>query len=48
MPGMTEIIRKQFAEGDKKRDEGLTTPEDVVRFDDIVYGEAVLILCLVN
>ena len=39
MPSMTEIIRKQFAEGDKKRDEGLTTPEDVVRFDDIVYGE---------
>jgi acetyl esterase/lipase len=32
------MIRKMFKEGDDKRDAGLTTPEDIVRFDDIVYG----------
>ena len=31
-------IRYQFGKGDRKRDAGLTTPEDVRRFDDISYG----------
>ena len=31
-------IRYQFGKGDRKRDAGLTTPEDVSRFDDISYG----------
>ncbi len=33
------IVRKAFAAGDMVRDAGLKTPEDVQRFDDIVYGE---------
>ena len=33
------IVRKAFAAGDMVRDAGLKTPEDVKRFDDIVYGE---------
>jgi acetyl esterase/lipase len=32
-------LRKAFKEGDDVRDAGLTTPDDVVRFDDIVYGD---------
>lgn len=32
-------IRKEFKEGDDIRDAGLTTPENVERFDDICYGE---------
>lgn len=32
-------IRKEFAEGDAKRDAGLVTPESIQRFDDIQYGD---------
>lgn len=32
------IVKYIFAKGDKQRDAGLTTPADVVRFDDISYG----------
>ncbi len=32
-------IRKEFAEGDAKRDAGLTTPEGIHRFDNIQYGD---------
>ena len=32
------MVRKMFQEGDEVRDAGLTTPDDVVRFDDIAYG----------
>ncbi len=32
-------IRKEFAEGDAKRDAGLTTPEGIQRFDNIQYGD---------
>lgn len=39
MSEISDRIRKQFKEGDDKRDAGLTTPEDVVRYDDIAYGE---------
>lgn len=38
---MSEIsskIRKNFGNTDAKRDAGLKTPENVVRFDDVVYG----------
>lgn len=33
-------FRRDFLRGDRKRDAGLTTPEDVIRYDDIVYGDA--------
>lgn len=32
-------IRKEFAEGDAKRDAGLTTPESIQRMDNIQYGD---------
>ena len=38
MNGMAEEIRVQFGEMDRKRDEGLTTPSDILRFNDISYG----------
>ncbi len=38
MSEMSDKIRKDFGEGDAKRDAGLTTPEDVRRYDDICYG----------
>ena len=31
-------MRETFNDGDEIRDEGLTTPEDVERFDGISYG----------
>lgn len=31
-------IRYSFGKGDRKRDAGLSTPEDVKRYDDILYG----------
>lgn len=37
---LTDTIRKQFKEGDDIRDEGLTTPDTVQRFDNILYGDA--------
>ena len=40
MNGMAEEIRVQFGEMDRKRDEGLTTPSDILRFNDISYGSA--------
>ncbi len=39
MSATSDGIRKGFKEGDDIRDAGLTTPSDIVRFDDIVYGE---------
>lgn len=38
MSAASDKIRKEWAVSDAKRDEGLTTPEDVERFDDIQYG----------
>lgn len=38
MSKMSEHIRTSFGEADDVRDEGLTTPDDVVRYDDILYG----------
>ncbi|MCD7755253.1 MAG: alpha/beta hydrolase [Firmicutes bacterium] len=34
----SETVRTSFAAGDDIRDAGLTTPEDIQRFDDIAYG----------
>ena len=31
-------VRKAFGNGDKKRDAGQTTPADIIRFDNIQYG----------
>ena len=36
---MVDEIRRAFKTNDDIRDEGLTTPDDIERFDDIVYGE---------
>lgn len=33
-----EKLRKGFGESDKKRDAGLTTPDNIKRYDDIAYG----------
>lgn len=38
MHEMAMMIRRQFKEGDDIRDAGLTTPDDIERFDDIAYG----------
>ena len=38
MHEMAMMIRTQFGEGDTIRDAGLTTPDDIERFDDIAYG----------
>ncbi len=39
MSEASEQIRSSFAAGDDARDEGLTIPEDVDRYTDIVYGD---------
>lgn len=39
MSQTSDMVRAMFAEGDEKRDAGLKTPEDITRYDDIVYGE---------
>lgn len=38
MSKTSEMLRREWKMNDAKRDEGLTTPEDVLRFDDISYG----------
>lgn len=40
MSQASDLIRKMFKEGDDIRDAGLTTPEDIIRFDNIVYGNS--------
>ncbi|MCR5106926.1 MAG: alpha/beta hydrolase [Lachnospiraceae bacterium] len=39
MSVISDKLRKEFGEGDAKRDAGLKTPEDIERSDDISYGE---------
>lgn len=39
MSAYSESIVKSFTEGDNIRDAGLTTPENVDRYDDLQYGE---------
>ena len=38
MSQASDMVRKGFGEGDAARDAGLSTPEDIVRYDDIIYG----------
>lgn len=38
MSAVSDFIRKSFKEGDDIRDAGLQAPEDVIRYDDILYG----------
>ncbi|MBR4718648.1 MAG: alpha/beta hydrolase [Lachnospiraceae bacterium] len=38
MSKYSDRMRKDFAAGDMVRDAGLTTPDDIVRYDDISYG----------
>lgn len=38
MSQASEQIREMFSKGDNERDAGLTTPENIVRYDDIAYG----------
>ena len=38
MGDISDIIRRSFKSNDDKRDEGLITPDDIVRYDDICYG----------
>ena len=37
MVRISDIIRAEFAEGDNKRDAGLETPENIIRYDNIAY-----------
>lgn len=39
MPRASEELRKAFKASDDIRDAGLTTPRDIIRYDDIRYGE---------
>ena len=39
MSRASDLIRIEFKRSDDIRDAGLTTPEDIVRHDDIVYGD---------
>ena len=39
MSEASDFVRTNFKAGDDIRDAGLTTPEDIVRYDDIVYGK---------
>lgn len=39
MEQTAQQLRRSMAESDAKRDMGLTTPENVLRYDDIRYGE---------
>lgn len=41
MSATSDMIRKMFKEGDDKRDAGLKTPESILRYDDILYGNNV-------
>lgn len=41
MSVISDMVRKNFKEGESVRDAGLSTPDDIIRYDDIVYGEDV-------
>lgn len=38
MSQASDFVRTEFKKGDDIRDSGLTTPDDIIRYDDIVYG----------
>lgn len=40
MESPIEVFRRECLESDTARDAGLTTPEDIKRFDNICYGES--------
>lgn len=40
MSTLSRMIRSGFGRSDRKRDKGLTTPDDITRYDDIVYGRS--------
>lgn len=42
MSARSDAIRIDFKKGDDERDKGLTTPDDIIRYDDIAYGDAPL------
>ena len=35
-----QMLRSSFAKGDAERDRGLTTPDNIIRYDDIRYGSS--------
>ncbi len=39
MSFLSEDMRRVFKQGDDVRDAGLTTPDDITRYDDIQYGD---------
>lgn len=39
MSATSDMVRKMFAQGDDQRDDGLSIPEDVLRWENIAYGE---------
>ena len=39
MSELSDRLRREFAAGDMVRDAGLSTPEDIERYDDLCYGE---------
>ena len=39
MSELSDKIRREFKKSDDVRDAGLTTPDYVERYDDIVYGD---------
>ncbi len=38
MSQISDWVRENFGKSDAERDRGLTTPEDIVRFDNLLYG----------
>ena len=38
MSKTSDRVRREWKISDAKRDAGLTTPEDIQRFDDLQYG----------
>lgn len=38
MSEFSDMIRKAFGDSDRKRDAGLKTPKNIIRFDNISYG----------
>ncbi|MBQ9809830.1 MAG: hypothetical protein IJM52_01590, partial [Spirochaetales bacterium] len=38
MSRIASLVSKAFAVADRKKNAGLSTPDDIVRFDDISYG----------
>ena len=42
MSQASDTMRREWKINDAKRDAGLTTPDDIQRFDDIQYGPCLL------